>query len=118
MRALSCRPGTALVIGVRLGGFGEITPRSVCGVKAPAGSPGSELLAGVVCELLVVRSVLAKQLTSVSFDPKAAIRSVHVTAAPAGTGMKKRNSAAQRINLDIRPSLVFLVAANSSVKSR
>ena len=41
-------PGTALVMGVREPAGGAITPRSVCGVKAPAGRPGSELLAGVV----------------------------------------------------------------------
>ena len=56
MRASSCKPGTAFVIGVRLPALGAITLRSVIGVKANAGSPGSELLAGVVSGLLVVRS--------------------------------------------------------------
>src|SRR5260370_16095757 len=62
--ASSWRPGTDLVIGVRLGGFGEMTLRSVCGVKAKGGSPGSELFAGVVAGLLVVRSALSKQMAS------------------------------------------------------
>jgi len=43
---------------VRLPALGAITPRSVMGVKASAGTPGSELLAGVVKGLAVVRSVL------------------------------------------------------------
>ena len=51
------QPGTTFVIGGRLPALGAITPRSVIGVKANAGSPGSELLAGVVSGLLVVRSV-------------------------------------------------------------
>src|SRR6266853_1256493 len=58
IRALSCTPGTVLLIGVRLPALGAITLRSVMGVKAKAGKPGSELLAGVVSGLLVVRSVL------------------------------------------------------------
>src|SRR6266508_474313 len=39
-----------------------MTARSVMGVKAPAGKPGSELLGGVVLGLFVVRSVLTKQV--------------------------------------------------------
>src|SRR5262245_2099154 len=57
-------PGTALVIGVRKPAGGAITPRSVCGVKAPAGNPASELLFGVVAGLAVVRSALSKQVAS------------------------------------------------------
>jgi len=53
---------------VRLGGLGEMTERSVCGVKAKAGRGGvRELSAGVVAGLFVVRSVLSKHLASVTW---------------------------------------------------
>jgi len=56
-----------LVIGVRFGGLGEMTERSVCGVKAKAGKGGVRgLSAGVVTGLFVVRSVLSKQLASIT----------------------------------------------------
>jgi hypothetical protein len=58
-------PGTALVIGVRFGALGEITARSICGVKAKGGKPGKESSGGVVAGFLVVRSELAIQLASV-----------------------------------------------------
>jgi hypothetical protein len=72
-------PGTATVDGV--GPF-EMTPRSVIGVNefAPASKPGSgvpsanvviELFAGVVNGLLVVKSVLWKQVASASWSPNA-----------------------------------------------
>src|SRR5262249_49830843 len=86
MRALSWIPGTALVIGVRLPALGAITVRSVLGVNAPGARPGIELSAGVVCVLAVVRSVLAKQLTSASALPSAFCTSAQVTAAKAKTG--------------------------------
>src|SRR5258707_10116923 len=54
-------PGTALVMGVRNPAGGEITPRSVCGVKAPAGNPAKELLAGVVAGLFGGGSAPSKQ---------------------------------------------------------
>jgi hypothetical protein len=57
-------PGTALVMGVRFGGLGEITPRSVTGVHAPAGNPAIVLFGGVVTALAVVRSALSKQIGS------------------------------------------------------
>ena len=69
MRALICRPGTTLVIGVRLAALGAIVARSVCGVNANAGRPAIELLAGVVSGLLVVRSALSTQVTSASSLP-------------------------------------------------
>jgi hypothetical protein len=59
-------PGTVLVIGVRFGGLGEMTERSICGVKAKAGSWVRELSAGVVTGLFVVRSELSTQLASVT----------------------------------------------------
>jgi hypothetical protein len=67
MRASSWRPGTFLVIGVWFGGLGDITERSVCGVNAKAGRPGSELSAGVVLGLAVVRSGLSKHVVSAAF---------------------------------------------------
>src|SRR5215467_15488957 len=51
-------------MGVRKPAGGAITSRSVCGVNANGGSPGSELLGGVVAGLAVVRSVLSKQVAS------------------------------------------------------
>jgi hypothetical protein len=54
------------VIGVWFGLLGEITSRSVWGVKANGGSPFKELLAGVVSGLLVVRSALSTQVASVT----------------------------------------------------
>src|SRR2546429_7082905 len=67
-------PGTTLVTGVRLGGSGEMTLRSVCGVQAPAGSstpsvPTSVLFAGVVAGFFVVGSGLAKNVTVVRLAP-------------------------------------------------
>ena len=84
MRALSCRPGTVLVIGVRLPALGR--DHAAVGDRREGegrGTPGSESLAGVVCGLLVVRSALAKQLTSARLPPSALSTSAQVTA---GTG--------------------------------
>jgi hypothetical protein len=68
MRASSWTPGAVLVIGVQFGGLGEMTERSGRGVKAKTGSGGlRELSAGVVAGLFVVRSVLSKQSTSVTW---------------------------------------------------
>src|ERR1700674_2739403 len=83
MRAWSCTPGPVVVIFVRFGGLGEITARSVCGVKAKGGTPGSELLAGVVAGLLVVRSGLSTQLASASLGPSWLSRFWHLVAAAA-----------------------------------
>src|SRR3954471_5088671 len=71
-------PGTTLVMGGRLPALGAILSRSVCGVNANAGSVGMELSAGVVAALVVVRSVEAKQVTSVSASPSRATTSVQV----------------------------------------
>src|SRR5690349_6419890 len=102
MRASSWMPGTALVIGVRFGGLGEITSRSVCGVNAKGGSPGKESLAGVVAGLLVVRSALSMQLVSVSWRPSAAKSPPHPLAATVGvlrmtTATTVRRTTPQRI---------------------
>src|SRR6516164_9194753 len=77
-------PGTALVIGVRFGALGEITARSVCGIKAKGGKPGKESSGGVVAGLLVVRSELSIQLASVICWPSRPRRSSHRLAAAAG----------------------------------
>src|SRR5579871_2355166 len=76
-------PGTALVMGVRKPAGGAITSRSVCGVNANAGSPGRELLAGVVAGLAVVRSVLSKQTASAILVLRSANRRSHRVAATA-----------------------------------
>src|SRR6516165_8090472 len=75
MRASSWMPGTVLVIGVRFGGLGEMTERSVCGVKAKTGRGGvRELSGGVVAGLLVVRSALSKHDVSAAFSTRSASR--------------------------------------------
>ena len=89
MRALICRPGTTLVIGGRLAALGAITPRSVFGVNANGGRPGSELLAGVVSGFVVVRSVLSKQVTSARRGPTTFSTSAQVTAALAESGASR-----------------------------
>src|SRR5215467_1972596 len=76
-------PGTALVMGVWKPAGGEITSRSVCGVKANGGRPASELLAGVVAAFAVVRSVLSKHVASASLLPRSASRRSHRVAAEA-----------------------------------
>src|SRR5258708_2109297 len=76
-------PGTALVMGVRNPAGGDITPRSVCGVKAPAGNPARELLAGVVAGLFVVRSALSKQVASAILVLRRASNRSHCVAAEA-----------------------------------
>jgi hypothetical protein len=55
--------------------------------------------------LLVVRSGLAKQLTSTSLDPRTLSTSAQVTAAPAGNGTRSGNRAAKRSILDMTNSL-------------
>src|SRR5262249_42971837 len=70
-------------MGVWNAAGGEITSRSVCGVKAKAGRPGSELLAGVVAALAVVRLVLSTQVASASLLPRSASRRSHRVAAEA-----------------------------------
>src|SRR5215472_10234944 len=75
MPASSWTPGTFLVIAVRFGGLGEMTKRSVCGVKAKTGRGGvRELSAGVVAGLLVVRSALSKHIVSAAFSTRSASR--------------------------------------------
>src|SRR5258706_9350628 len=76
-------PGTALVMGVRNPAGGDITPRSICGVKAPAGNPARELLAGVVAGLFVVRSALSKQVASAILVLRRASNRSHCVAAEA-----------------------------------
>src|SRR4051812_17486662 len=99
MRAWICRPGTVLVIGVRAGAFGEMTLRSVLGVKAPVGKPGSELSAGVVCALVVVRSALATHVASTRSFDNAFSTSAHVRPACAAeltnndSGMQNESAA-------------------------
>src|ERR1700730_9483764 len=72
MCASSWRPGTFLVIGVGI--VGEMTVRSVLGVKAPTGRPARELSAGVVLGLAVVRSGLSKHVVSAAFTTWVASR--------------------------------------------
>src|SRR5262249_49121890 len=72
MRALICTPGTGPLIGVRLGGSGEIVSRSAWGVNAPGGSDAIALSAGVVFALAVVRSGLSVHVASASLLPKCA----------------------------------------------
>src|SRR5947208_11088885 len=102
-------PGTAPAMGVRFGGFGEITPRSVIGVKANAGRPGNELFAGVVNGLLVVRSLLSKQLISTSSLVRAALTSLHVGGAALADAETKKQSAAAmpQILANMEPSPSF-----------
>src|SRR4051812_27337741 len=90
-------PGTTRTIGVRLGGFGEITPRSVCGVNAPTASPAMELFAGVVAGLLVVRSGLSKQTASASRWPKAARMRSQRVAANSGEDARIAMASARRV---------------------
>src|SRR5437660_1485915 len=89
-------PGTALVIGVRLAALGEMTPRSVTGVKAAAGTPGRELLAGVVFGLLVVRSGLGKQVASAR-RPSKALRSALQGSAKAGEDARIAMASTRRV---------------------
>src|SRR5215471_7234125 len=95
MRAFSCTPGTALTIGVRLPALGAITVRSVVGVKAPIARP-IELSGGVVCVFVVVRSALAKQLTSARLAPNALIRSAQLGAATPESGARAAKKRALR----------------------
>src|SRR5215468_8126253 len=96
MRAWICRPGTTLVIGGRLPALGAITERSVVGVKAPGGSAGLELSAGVVAGFVVVRSGLATQVASTSLLPRRASTSAQLgPAAFAATGPAKSAVAAR-----------------------
>src|SRR5262249_58475187 len=87
----SWMPGTTLVIGVRFGGFGEITPRSVRGVNAKAGSPARELSGGVVSGLFVVRSVLSKQTASAILAPRRASKSSQRVLASPGPASARRS---------------------------
>src|SRR5215813_12103892 len=87
-------PGTGPAIGVWFGGFGEMTPRSVIGVKANGGRPGRELFTGVVNGFLVVRSWLSKQLTSTSAPASAAFTSSQLSVAWADAETKKQSAAA------------------------
>src|SRR5512140_2442821 len=89
-------------MGVRFGGLGEITLRSVTGVNAPTGAPGSELLAGVVTALAVVRSALSKQNAGwTSASPILARTSSQRVAAPAETGSDSAMAAASMVREDI-----------------
>ena len=98
----------------RSAALGEMTPRSVTGVNAPAGNPGNELFAGVVAVLsvavlCVVRSLLSKQLTSTSALLNAPTISVQVSAACADAETKKVSAAAMPqilANMEL-PPLVY-----------
>src|SRR5438552_3986267 len=96
-------PGTTLVIGVRFGGLGEITARSACGVKARSGRPASELLAGVVAGLVVVRSGLSTQVASATWRPSCPSSRSHRLAAaaelPVATNAPTATTTIQRIFL-------------------
>src|SRR6266849_1467385 len=70
---------------------GEMTPRSVRGVKAPPGRPEMELLAGVVAGFFVVRSGLSTQVASAITGPMRARTSAHFPAR-AGTAADSRRS--------------------------
>ena len=82
------------MIGVRLGGLGAITLRSVCGVNANAGRPGIELLGGVVSGLVVVRSGLSTQVASASRLPSAFRTFSQVGAACAANGTSNESASA------------------------
>src|SRR6266487_136814 len=81
-----------------------MTPRSVMGVNANAGQPGSELFGGVVSTLFVVRSVLSKHTAlpvTIWFD-SAATRSEHRSArASAGVSMSAPRAAKQDPHRDM-----------------
>src|SRR5207248_4884621 len=72
-----------------------MTLRSVCGVNAKGGQTGRESFAGVVVAPLVVRSVLAKQLTSVMLmlAARAAFKSAQVACAIPGTPITAHKTA-------------------------
>src|SRR5262249_27867237 len=72
MRALICTPGAGPLIGVRLGGSGEIVSRSARGVNAPGGIDGIVLSAGVVLALAVGRAGLSVAAASASLVPHCA----------------------------------------------
>jgi len=72
-----------------------MTVRSVAGVKAPAGKFGFELSAGVVTGLLVVRSVLSKQVASASWWPSAASSRGHLCFAGAASTAADESAATQ-----------------------
>ncbi|HZD20166.1 MAG TPA: hypothetical protein VE325_05790, partial [Burkholderiales bacterium] len=63
-------------------------------MNANAGTPVSELFAGVVNGFWVVRSALSKQWMSASALPKAAVTSAQVSVAWAETETKKDSAAA------------------------
>src|SRR5579871_713425 len=88
-------PGTALVMGVRKPAGGAITSRSVCGVNANAGSPGKELLAGVVAGLAVVRSLLSRQTASAILVLRSASRRSHRVAVNAEALLTAKRRAAK-----------------------
>src|SRR6266436_9735485 len=95
-------PGTALVMGVRNPAGGDITPRSVCGVKAPAGNPAMELLAGVVAGLFVVRSALSKQVASAILVLSSSSRRSHRAAAEPGVFAEAKTVRATMFNRKTR----------------
>src|SRR5215467_2621153 len=104
-------PGTALKIGVREPAGGAITSRSVCGVKAKGGSPGSELLAGVVTGLLVVRSGLSKQTASAMLAPRSVNKRLHRVAGAEADALAKHKAttaAAAAAAHRFKPCMSFL----------
>src|SRR5437879_10913758 len=122
MRALICSPGTAFVIGVRCGAVGEIRLRSVIGVNAPGGSPVTELLSGVVfwsiVVLLVVRSLLTKQLISARSLPMALRTSSHVVAARAVNETISNSAAAPQVRRNMFSPPLVIPASRMHVSLR
>src|SRR5579859_1185358 len=106
-------------MGVRFGTLGAIVLRSVCGVKANGGRPASELLAGIVAGLTVVRSVLSTQVASAIWPCSKASRRSHRPAAWAAEGSQiVRTSAARpphpaRLRECIRPSRIVFLHGNA-----
>src|SRR5713101_1950291 len=95
-------PGTAFVMGVRKLAGGAITSRSICGVNANGGSPGKELLAGVVAGLAVVRSVLSKQAASAILVLSGSSKRSHRVAAELGMLPEAKTVRATMFNRNTR----------------
>src|SRR5437773_5551797 len=73
-----------------------MTLRSVWGVNAKAGQPASELFAGVVAGLLVVRSGLTTHVAPTR-TPESALKTCAQVAAPAEKGTASKASAVKRM---------------------
>src|SRR5437899_9390371 len=113
-------PGTALVMGVRKPAGGAITSRSVCGVNANGGSPGRELLGGVVAGLAVVRSALSKQVASAILALSSSSRRSHRVAAALGVFAEAKTvratmSSRKRRERYMQVSHVFIFAGRGAI---